>query len=182
MKPVPAISLLLWMFLGIVVQSYAQKNVIKVNILSPIVRTANFSYERAISDESSLQLGVFYTGANSGDVKLNGWAVTPEYRFYLSSTPAPNGLYVAPWVRYQNMKAKEEGDATFVSGTLTSFGGGIVIGRQWIFKERVSMDIFIGPQYLSGNFKEDPGSTGTVEVTSADGFWFRFGFNLGIAF
>jgi hypothetical protein len=160
----------------------AQKNVIKANLLSPIVRTANFSYERAMNDNSSLQLGFFYTGARSGEVKLRGWAVTPEYRFYLSSTPAPHGVYVAPWFRYQNLDAEDETTGIYTSGTLTSYGGGIVVGKQWIFKERVSLDIFIGPQYFSANFDEDPGSTGSVEVATADGFWFRFGFNLGIAF
>jgi hypothetical protein len=31
------------------------------------------------------------------------------------------------------------------------FGGGVVIGKQWIFKEKISLDIFIGPQYSVGD-------------------------------
>lgn len=182
MKKINGIKFLVSFLLAgsLALPAMAQNNVVKLNIFSPIVKTLNMSYERVISDNSSLQLGFFYTGAKSGDVKLSGFGITPEFRFFLSETPAPDGVYIAPWVRYQNLDADNPVDNA--SGKLTSFGGGVIIGRQWIFKEIVSLDIFIGPQYLVATADPDVGSEDAIEVTSGSGFWFRAGLNLGIAF
>lgn len=104
----------------------AQSNAIKVNLLSPVVRTINLSYERAISENGSIQLGFFYTGAKVSDVKIDGFGLTPEYRFYLSSTPAPNGFYVAPFLRYINFKAEDQTDNTINKATVTQFGAALL--------------------------------------------------------
>ncbi len=157
----------------------AQENVFKINIFSPIVKTFNVSYERKLSASSSLQLGFFYTGYKSGDTKFSGIGVTPEYRFYLSESEAPVGVYVAPFLRYQNFKLEEE--ATNSEGTLSMFGGGLVIGKQWIFKERISLDIFLGPQYATGDVKATSGQD-TFDTDVFDGFGIRTGLTLGIAF
>lgn len=158
----------------------AQQNVIKINILSPIVKTLNMSYEHATSDESSLQLGFFYTGAKSGDVKLSGFGITPEFRYYLSETAAPNGVYIAPFLRYQNFDASNS--SANADGTVSSFGGGLVIGREWIFKEKISLETFLGPQYMAASAKATEGNSSDIEVSAANGFWFRFGINFGFAF
>lgn len=183
MKTIPFVKILLAAFTVSLLANtplFAQENVIKLNIFSPILKTLNMSYERVLNPNSSLQLGFYYTGAKSGDVQLSGFGITPEYRFFLSDTPAPDGVYIAPWVRYQNLDA--DNPVENASGRLTSFGGGVVIGRQWVFKNIVTLDIFIGPQYLSATVDPDQGSEEAIEVTSASGFWFRAGLNLGIAF
>ena len=99
----------------------AQQNVVKMNFLSLIVKTFNVSYERVIDENNSFQLGVFYTGAKIGDTKLTGFGITPEYRFYLSETEAPNGVYVAPYLRYNNLELKDELSTS--EATLSSIGG-----------------------------------------------------------
>lgn len=169
---------------GIVTMSqiaFAQSNVIKLNILSPIVRTANFSFEHAINESSSIQLGFFYTGVSISDLKYRGIGITPEYRFFLSETPAPDGAYVAPFVRYMNINLESED--TGDKASLSAFGGGVVIGREWIFKKLISLDIFLGPAYYSSGVSVDSGSEDEFDISSGfSGFTLRFGVDLGIAF
>ncbi|MBX2896291.1 MAG: DUF3575 domain-containing protein [Cyclobacteriaceae bacterium] len=150
-----------------------------MNIFSPIVKTFNASFERKLSANSSFQLGAFFTSYNPASTKFSGFGLTPEYRFYLSETEAPAGVYLAPFVRYQNFKLTEESTAS--KGTFTTFGGGLVIGKQWIFKEKISLDIFLGPQYSSGNVKVTSGSD-TFDTDVFDGFGIRTGLTLGFAF
>ena len=157
----------------------AQQNVVKMNFLSLIVKTFNVSYERVIDENNSFQLGVFYTGAKIGDTKLTGFGITPEYRFYLSETEAPNGVYVAPYLRYNNLELKDELSTS--EATLSSIGGGLIIGKHWIFKEKVSFDLFIGPSYVSASIKVKSGTT-TYDTGAFDGFGLRFGITLGLGF
>ncbi len=166
--------------------SFAQngkKNIFKVNVISPIVRTGSFFYERAITQKSSVQLGVLYTGYSIEDTKLRGFGITPEYRFYLSqSKQAPQGFFVAPFLRYENLNLSTDNARN--EATLSTFGGGVLIGGQWIFSNIVSLDVFGGPRVNSRNFKAS--TSGTTEddftLTGFGSFGFRFGVTLGIAF
>jgi hypothetical protein len=160
----------------------AQSNAVKINILSPIFSTFNIAYEHAITESSSIQLGFYATAASVGDVKYNGIGITPEFRFYLSDTPAPQGFYVAPFMRYQSVKLEDENTSS--EATLSTFGGGVLIGKQWIFKKRVTLDLFIGPSYSSGKVKASSGSTSDdFDVSGAfSGFGLRAGITLGVAF
>jgi hypothetical protein len=179
MKKNLTIALILFLSGGAFMTAKAQDNVVKINIFSPIVKTFNLSYERKISATSSFQLGGFYTGYSTGGTKFSGFGVTPEYRFYLSESEAPAGVYVAPFLRYQNFKLTE--DEFDSEGTLSMFGGGLVIGKQWIFKEKISLDIFIGPQYSAGDVKVESGAD-TFDTDVFDGFGIRTGLTLGFAF
>ncbi len=159
------------------------KNIFKVNLLSPIVRTGSFFYERVITEKSTAQLGFFYTGWSSSGTKIRGFGITPEYRFYVSnSKQAPQGFFVAPFLRYQNLELTT--DAAAEKATLTAFGGGLVIGGQWIFSERISLDVFGGPSLNSRRFKAT--TNGTTEedftLTGFGSFGLRFGVTVGIAF
>jgi hypothetical protein len=160
--------------------TYAQQNVIKINILAPIVKTFNVQYERALNDQSSLQLGFFYTGYSTGDSKFSGFGITPEYRFYLSETAAPQGVYIAPFVRYQSFTIED--DVADAEADFTAFGGGVILGKQWIFKEKVALDIFLGPAYYSGNVDVKSGNEDDLEVGAFDGFGLRAGVCFGFRF
>ena len=177
---------LTWSFIvlaaGLMLSSsvFAQKkNALKVNIFSPIVKTGSFFYERALSDGASAQLGFFYTGYKISDTKLSGFGITPEFRFYPSKKEDMKGFYLAPFVRYQNFSLTQ--DATASKGTFTSFGGGVLIGGQFLFGDIVTLDIFIGPKYSSGSTKVDSG-TNSFDLGSFDGFGVRAGVTVGIAF
>ena len=159
--------------------TYAQSNALKINLLSPIVKTFNFQFERVISETGSLQIGFFYTGYSPEGISFNGFGVTPEYRVYLGDDAAPDGFFVAPFFRYQtfNMKDADSGD----EGTFSSLGGGVIVGRQWIFKEVVTFEAFLGPKYSSGNVEVTSG-TDTFDTGVFDGFGLRAGITLGFAF
>src|ERR1051325_11478063 len=87
---------------GCVYSASGQGSVIKLNIFSPIVKTFNVQYEKTVKADQSFQLGFFYTGYSTGGTDFSGFGITPEYRFYLSDTDAPKGVYLAPFVRYQS--------------------------------------------------------------------------------
>jgi hypothetical protein len=186
MKKVKILFALLIAIFSLSSSSFAQdgkKNIFKVNMISPIVRTGSFFYERAITQKSSLQLGVFYTGYSIDDTKLRGFGITPEYRFYLSqSKEAPQGFFVAPFVRYESLNLST--NSARDEATLSTFGGGVLIGGQWIFSNIISLDIFGGPRVNSRSFKAS--TSGTTEddftLTGFGSFGFRFGVTLGIAF
>ncbi|WP_207433737.1 DUF3575 domain-containing protein [Sabulibacter ruber] len=159
----------------------AQNNLVKLNLLAPLVSTGSFYYERVLDDSKAVQLGVFFTKYD----ELSGFGVTPEYRFYLSDTPAPNGFYVAPFLSF--MRFTVESDEDFFSegsykGSMTNFGGGLVAGRQWIFKDRVSFDIFLGPEYTTGSVKVESGDEDDIQSAGLSGFIGRAGISLGLKF
>jgi hypothetical protein len=156
-----------------------KSNAIKANIFSPIAKTGSFFYERKLNEKSSAQLGVGFTAYNKNDVGINGMFFTPEYRFYLSGE-SMNGFYAGPFVRYQNLKITDKTQND--KATLTTFGGGVVVGRQWLFGNIVTLDIFVGPSYNSGSVKYDDGSGNTTIPGGFNGFGVRFGTTLGIAF
>lgn len=158
----------------------AQDNAIKVNIFSPIVRTLNLSYERVLSESSSIQFGFYYTGFSGAGMQYRGFGITPEYRLYLSESDAPAGFYVAPFLRYQNITITVE--ETDDEGTLSTFGGGLVVGKQWVFKERVTLDLFIGPSYNVGDVETDANEDEFDINASFSGFGVRTGLTLGLAF
>jgi hypothetical protein len=171
------LSMLAMLFVCAAFSTKAQSNVLKINIFSPIVKTFNIQYEHKLSATGSFQLGFFYTGYSTGSTSFSGFGITPEYRIYLSDTEAPKGVYLAPFVRYQSFNLTDNSN----KGTLSLFGGGVIIGKQWLFKEKVALDIFIGPSYSSGSVKVTSGSD-TFATGSFDGFGVRTGLCLGYAF
>ena len=170
----------------------AQNNIFKINILSPVVSTGSVFYERTIADDKSLQLGLFYTGFSVGDTKFSGFGVTPEFRKYLSSSKqAPEGFYLAPFLRYQsfNLETEYSNDwssdsrTTTAEATYNTFGGGLLIGKQWVFIDRIVLDTFFGPSYNAGNIKaKDGADEETFETGAFGGFGIRTGVALGIKF
>jgi len=160
----------------------AQKmNVVKTDLFSPIIRTYVIKYERVLSEDMSAQLGFFYTGYKPGgtDSELSGWGLTPEFRYYLSKTPAPNGLYIAPNFRYYSFKVEDK--VADASGTLTNASIALNIGGQLLLKDIIVMDFWIGPSYNFRNLSAEGGDI-NVGISDANGFGARAGFSIGVAF
>lgn len=169
----------------------AQNNVVKVNILSPLAKTGSFFFEHRLTAASSLQLGAAFTQANVSDVNLSGFAITPEYRFYLSSSKeAPQGFYVGPYLRYRSLKLKDTGNYGGLQTTeasLNTFGAGVLIGHQWVFRQRFSLDTFLGPSYGAGSLLYKDSSGNRRDFSSNNfllgiGFGIRSGVTFGLAF
>ena len=160
---------------------FAQKaNNVKTDLFSPILRTGTLKYERAFTQDISVQLGFFYTGYHprNVDIALNGFGITPEFRFYLSDSPAPDGIYIAPNGRYMSLTVKDT--ETDEKATLTSTGFAFNIGIQKVLKDIIVIDTWLGPSYnfrkLAESSIEDAG------IPDANGFGIRIGVAVGIAF
>ncbi|MEN8229983.1 MAG: DUF3575 domain-containing protein [Bacteroidota bacterium] len=159
----------------------AQKmNNIKTDLFSAFLRTGVIKYERAITEDISAQLGFFYTGftPRDSDSKLNGIGITPEFRFYLSDTPAPNGTYLAPNIRYMSLTVEDP--VANESGTLTSLSFAINLGKQVLLKDIILIDAWVGPAYafrsVDATGEVDPG------IPDINGFGIRIGLAIGVAF
>ena len=153
-----------------------EKNVLKVNTLSLFLATGSVFYERKFSDVTSGQLGIAYMGAKVSDTKFTGLILTPEVRFHPSKS-ALAAFYIAPYLRYQNYTLSSGAD----KGTLSSMGGGLLFGREWITKSGFTMDLFFGGHYGSSSVKVTSG-TDNFNTNLITGFGMRIGFALGFAF
>jgi len=173
------IAILLVVF-GIGASAQTKSNVVKTNIFSPLVKTYWLSYEHLFDENKGMQLGFFYTGINVGTTNFSGFALTPEARFYLSETPAPKGIYLAPGLRYSNFKLTDDGSPD--KAAYSTFGGALVVGAQTLLKDVITLEAYLGPSYSVGKLQVDSGTPGNFDLGSFDGFGFRFGITLGVAF
>jgi len=156
----------------------ADKNVVKINTLSLFLGTGSIFYERKISDLTSAQMGVGFMSFKLGDTKFTGLILTPEVRLYPKKNSI-DGVYFAPYLRYQTFGVENKEVAT--KGTLTSMGGGVLIGKQWITDSGFTMDLFFGGHYGSAKVEADSGSD-SFDSDYFNGFKTRVGFALGFAF
>ena len=143
------------------------RNVVKLNPLSLFVATLNVQAERRIGDRFSVQLG-----ANAGAPALDIYAkmlpapihykfvgLTPELRYYLSfeKRQVPNGPYLGAYLRFQRVQ-KRYGIQAYDPDSLQDrpievrvshnvLAGGFLVGYQFIFKNHLILDLFIGPRY-----------------------------------
>lgn len=160
----------------------AQKmNNIKTDLFSAFLRTGVIKYERAFTEDISAQLGFFYTGYSPGDSesKLSGIGITPEFRFYLSDSPAPSGTYLAPNFRYMSLTVDDP--VAGAEATLTSLGFAINLGKQVLLKDIILIDAWVGPVYAFRSV-DDPSGEVDPGITDVDGFGIRLGLAIGIAF
>lgn len=151
-------------------------NTLKINPISALLRTGSVFYERKLNENSSLQLGAAFTGFKLDGTSFTGIAITPEYRHYFGQK-AVNGVYAGPFLRYQDYTVKDGSN----EGNYTSFGGGLVFGRQWVWSSGFVLDLFFGPSYNNGNFKLKSGNEPDIKG-GVDGFGIRTGISLGIGF
>ena len=154
----------------------SEKNVLKINSLSLFLGIGSIFYEHKLSDEISGQLGIAYVGLKFQDTRFTGIILTPEVRIYPRKN-AIDGFYIAPYLRYQNYTLQSGTDR----GSLSSIGGGVLFGREWITKSGFTMDLFFGGHYGNSNIKVDTG-TNNFNTNLITGFGIRAGFAIGFAF
>lgn len=177
MKKALLSTLLIFTIFSTKIRAQEAKNTIKINPISALVRVGSMFYERKISPSSSLQLGVAYIGFKSGDTKFSGLALTPEYRYFIKKAPL-SGLYVGPFAKYQNLRVTEGADY----GRYNSFGGGVSLGRQWVYSSGLVLDIFLGPVFNSGKYTAESGAQQITLSRGIDGFGLRAGLSIGFGF
>jgi hypothetical protein len=157
------------------------KNAIKLNPLSLVFATGNIAYERAIGERTSIQLGGYYGSFGLSDIKYTGFGITPEMRFYFAGAKqALNGVYVGPFARYQSFSLKDK--TTDDKASFTSIGGGAIIGWQKAWSSGFVLDLFAGPSFNSGKFKDNVDEEEWSISGGIDGFGIRTGISLGFSF
>ncbi|MQY80420.1 MAG: DUF3575 domain-containing protein [Bacteroidetes bacterium] len=183
MKKVLRILLFGFFLSTVSILAFGQKsNVLKVNLFSPLIKSGSFFYERVLNDDMSAQLGFFFMSwtPGSSDTKFGGFGVTPEFRYYLSESSAPKGIFIAPFVRYQKFSLEVE--SVNSEADLTVFGGGLLVGAQTLLKDLITIEAFIGPSYGFGSIDVKAGDESDFDFETFDGFGARGGITIGIAF
>ena len=153
------------------------KHNIKTNILSPFLNTLNISYEVLKPNDKSIQFGLSYmnyngnlstgntydynTGYSLGyEENVKGLALTFEYRI-LFTEKGFNNTYIAPFFRAMHYQKKAVNTIydyassqqplyhfqTDELSKYTSIGVGFVFGRQFVFNDKITFDLFAGPAY-----------------------------------
>ncbi|NJL14704.1 MAG: DUF3575 domain-containing protein [Microscillaceae bacterium] len=138
---------------------YTKKNLIKINLMSPVLSSLSMSYERVLNTNTSFQMSFFVQDQrfSFSDETLKGFGFTPEVRIYLSERKqAPGGFFVAPFLSYRQYQheykyydgfsiIERSGKADY-----QAYGVGVIVGAQWIFKKQfllmfgVAQDLGLG--------------------------------------
>ncbi len=160
----------------------ATMNIVKLNASDLLVRNFTFQYERVINKRISVAiagrvmpngkiplsnallnaagLGLVSDFTPLSKIKVNGFAITPEMRFYVGKKGYGQGFYFAPFYRYSQTKLKEitiDYDLTSgeklikLNGKSAVNMGGLMIGAQWFLGERISLDWWIAGLQFGGN-------------------------------
>jgi hypothetical protein len=176
------------MFLSIVltITSFAQErsasgpmnNVIKANTLTLILASGSIFYERKLTDMTSAQMGVGYMNYRIENTKLTGLFLTPEFKIYVRKD-AIDGFFISPYLRFNKLGFENKDNSS--EGSLTTYGGGISFGRQWIFAKGLILELFFGGHYSDSDIKVNSG-TEPPDLTELEGFRTRVGFCVGFAF
>lgn len=158
-------------FSASVAQDGAKPNIIKTNPIGLAFGSFNVTYEHALNQATSFQIGGNFFSKIFG-TEVSGFGVEAGYRFYItnSAKPAPEGFYVGPRVSYNSFTEKA------TDSKASTIGIGALIGYQWITKVGVTIDLGAGPTYLIATGSSDDTST------SFDGFVPNLTFAIGYNF
>jgi len=167
MKKILLLTILMAVF---AFQANAQKNVVKFNPFPLILGTIELSYERVVTENSSLELDMGYTSITFNDDRYNGFSVGLQYRFYLQKKySAPKGWFAGPYGSYSSTRF-DDGDLQ-----TTVISGGAIIGYQWQL-DPIAIDIYFGPGYFDRNADDDAFDIGF------DGLGLKAGVAIGVSF
>lgn len=125
------------------------QNVVKVNPIGLAFGSLNGGYETFLSENTSLYLKANFYSRSLVGTRYTGFGVGGEYRFYLSDNDRPKGLYAGPIANIGFIGTNTD---IIDNYTLITIGG--IIGYQWVFSEKFTVEVNIGPAYgiVTGDF------------------------------
>ncbi|MBW8360847.1 MAG: DUF3575 domain-containing protein [Kaistella sp.] len=139
----------------------AQENSIKVNPAALLGGSDLITFEHKFSDRISGVIGGGYGGFKFGDNKYTTYGGGLQGRYYFDE--AMTGFYGAAVGDFTAGKVKIDnsafsfGDPTDPSmkaeADITSIGGGLRAGYQWIFDSGFTLDLNAGASYKSFKYK-----------------------------
>lgn len=130
--------------------SYSQNgpNIVKVNPLGLVFGSFNATFEHALNESSSFEVGANYF--NWSNLDLAGYGAEVAYRFYFSkNNEAPEGIFASPFLSVNGLTYTYDGDSEDSS---FGFGGGVKAGYQWVWDSGLALDLFFGYGYTKINF------------------------------
>ncbi len=135
-----------------------QKNILKINPLGIIFGSGSFSYERAIGANSSFEINSSFGIYSYREIKYTSFGIGADYRFYLfKMKEAPKGFHIGPGAGLVFGNAKLNPIYGELEDAITGYIVNGTLGHQWIFKNKLSIDIAAGAQYVKYNFKDKAG-------------------------
>lgn len=148
----------------------AQTQTVKLNPLGVVFGLYNASYESALSDKGSYQVGANFYSYKLFEQKTTGFGVEGGYRHYFREVL--KGPYVFPRVGFAQNSTKVNGE----SASFSQANIGATIGWQWLFGSGFVFDLGVGYGYNFVIVKAD-----SITNDYNRGLP-RFGFSLGYAF
>ena len=180
--------LLISLFFTTLLNSYAQSNIIKVNVLSLALVNFSLQDEYSLNGHMSVALGFSYMpqrglpsvvlkedpSNNAANLKFGGTSYTPEFRYYFKGE-GPKGMYISAYYRYSKYNtdqyvfsyASSNGsnqDVT-LNGDYTTSVVGLMLGSQYLLGKNFTLDWWI----IGAGFGSQKGDyTGTGAFTDQD--------------
>ncbi|MFY8035403.1 MAG: DUF3575 domain-containing protein [Flexibacteraceae bacterium] len=177
-------------FSSLVLAQDTRMHTVKVNLHAPWFNSFYMAYEHVLSDDITAGTDFFILGNKYDDVKWSGFGISPEIRFYFKSN-VYSGYYIAPYVRYQYAKITDAITKTTSTGSTVIeerieregrhqlFGFGMNFGHNFVFNDRVCIDVYAGPQFqrkhISGEARPRSAYFNAV-------YFARVGVNIGFRF
>jgi len=174
--------LIIGLLFTVFTSGFSQGHIVKLGIPSLSYGRANLNYEYVLNDKMSLNLRVgaqfprnfpadsetffeedLQVSYNIESGKWTSYGFMPSFRIYMGEkNPAPHGFYVSPYLSYNNnalnfsMEYSHEGEANIPANfkvAMGTIGAGIMIGNQWVIKDRVVIDFnYLGIGYGLRNY------------------------------
>jgi hypothetical protein len=133
-----------------------RRTILKLDLLSPVYDMLNLEFERVLNDESSYTAELLIQSIVEDDYEFSKIGSRLHYRFYLGNQPAPKGIYVAAGLGGFKVDGLERRVINFTGSgwnyqdrraSAFELAGFIWLGRQSIFKNRISIDYAMGTGY-----------------------------------
>ena len=183
MKKIYLVVVMLFSFYAVKAQNknetienqYEKKNEVKFNVLSPLIGTFEATYERNLSDKSSLGISALYVFNNKNSNEDVNYMLSPYYRRYFGKKYA-SGFFAEGFGMFSSIDGKKIYDTsdslTFTKGSdVIDFSLGIGLGSKWVTKSGFIFEVNLG----TGKLLFNANKTDHDHVA-------RFGFHLGYRF
>jgi len=172
------------------------KQAVKLNFIALANSTTILLYEYGLNPGSSLEAALKINGLGfNNDEGSSGFGLDFGYKVKMGSlfrkrnTYRPKhflaGGYFKPVLGFNHVKF----DDNYYYNKYTYVHFGFDIGVQWVLRNAIALDIFLGWHYYGGNFEErgtgDVGSGGEISdgnLYGAENAAFSFGMNIGGVF
>lgn len=169
------------------------KRALKIGLFSPLAGFTDISYEQMLTPRTSLEFSGTIIGLGKQNSSRNdkGIGITGAYKGYLKPKYSMNDQYLSSLMHGWYLK----GEVTFgmyngkrisdtnTSGTTTFGGLTAVLGKQWIFGDKIALDLYLGAGYGFSNSKSDIGvNNHYILQTYESGFAAKSGIRIGYLF